>query len=94
MEIHTLCQCFLQAAIISHKKEAALTTFRETRDMYNRITQEVEQKRETVKVAGGGEVLKGEDVSVEGRWRGRGPQGGRCKCWRSREGARSSRGKM
>ena len=32
--------------------------------MYNRITQEVEQKRETVKVAGGGEVLNGEDVSV------------------------------
>ncbi|KAK3094389.1 hypothetical protein FSP39_001105 [Pinctada imbricata] len=50
-----------QAAIISHKKEAALTTFREIRETYNRMQQDIEQKRDMAKEAGGGEVLKGED---------------------------------
>ncbi|XP_069105336.1 intraflagellar transport protein 81 homolog isoform X1 [Argopecten irradians] len=50
-----------QAAIIAHKKEAAMTLYREIREEYNHTTQELDQKREVVKESGGGEVLKGED---------------------------------
>lgn len=50
-----------QAAIIAHKKDAALQTFRDVRDENMRVSQEVEQKHEQVRQADGGEVLKGED---------------------------------
>lgn len=41
-----------------------METYRGLRDEYNHIQQEIEQKRDMVKEAGGGEVLKGEDVSI------------------------------
>ncbi|XP_067669483.1 intraflagellar transport protein 81 homolog isoform X1 [Haliotis asinina] len=50
-----------QAGIIAHKKEAAAERLREMREEYNHVMQEAEQKRELVKDAEGGEVLKGED---------------------------------
>lgn len=53
----------LKAAIIAGKKEGALTNFRDVRDQYHKMSMELEQKREVAKEAGGGEVLKGEDVS-------------------------------
>lgn len=53
----------MKAAIIAHKKEAAAETLRAVRDDYNRVLQELEQKREVVSTAEGAEILKGEDVS-------------------------------
>ncbi|XP_046546796.1 LOW QUALITY PROTEIN: intraflagellar transport protein 81 homolog [Haliotis rubra] len=50
-----------QAGIIAHKKEAAAERLRDMREEYNHVMQEAEQKRELVKDAEGGEVLKGED---------------------------------
>ncbi|XP_064615158.1 intraflagellar transport protein 81 homolog [Liolophura sinensis] len=50
-----------QAAIISHKKEAAAVSLREAREEYNKALQEADDKRELVKDVDGGEVLKGED---------------------------------
>lgn len=40
-----------------------MTNFRDVRDQYHKMSMELEQKREVAKEAGGGEVLKGEDVS-------------------------------
>ena len=57
------CTLLLKAAIIAGKKEGALTNFRDMRDQYHKMSMELEQKREVAKEAGGGEVLKGEDVS-------------------------------
>ena len=54
----------LQAGIIAHKKEAAAQALRAARDEYSQVAQEVEHKRQVVSSAEGGEVLKGEDVSV------------------------------
>lgn len=51
-----------QAGIISHKKEAAAETLRGSREEFNRISTDLEQKQEMVNNAEGNQqVLKGED---------------------------------
>ena len=55
-----------QAGIIGHKKEAAAETLRGSREEFNRISTDLEQKQEMVNNAEGNQqVLKGEDVSIE-----------------------------
>lgn len=55
---------YVQASIISHKKDAAAAALREVRDELNKTQQELEQKREIVSNVEGTEVLKGEDVGL------------------------------
>ena len=59
------CLCVAhQAAIISRKKEGAAEALQDAREEYHKLESETEEKRAQLKESTGGEVLKGEDVSM------------------------------
>ena len=58
-----------QATIISRKKESAAEALREARDELQKMTVEIQEKREAASQGDGEEVLKGDEVRRKRSWK-------------------------